>query len=140
MKITIFRIIMFSYLLLSLVVLVTYSQAMKPYKVTWEGQHISIRGACRAIKKPVPLHTLGTYKVDAPNGSVIITREGISTNPEELNLKLRGIYFYYIGPLNQSVVLRLTPQPRTDRLALYLGLTLVGGVSVALAFRMLGFE
>ncbi|AJC72725.1 hypothetical protein X802_05610 [Thermococcus guaymasensis DSM 11113] len=140
MKITIFRMMLISCLLLSLVAVITYSQAMEPSEASWEGENLRLPGTCRLIMHPVPLKTLGDYVVDATNGSTIITPEGVEEAPEELHLKVRGVYFYYLGPVNQSVVLRLTPKPETGRVVTYLGLTFLGGVGVAFAFRVLGFE
>lgn len=67
------------------------------------------------------------YRVDVPNGSTLITPSGILKGPGKIHLKLRGVYFYYPGPMNETVVVRLIPKPEIGNLALYLGLGFIGG-------------
>jgi len=140
MRTSFLRIFLSAYLLLAITFLITYSSSLDEITRTWEGNNLNITGMCRVVGEPVPLGVSGLYEVDFPKGVHVITTKEAITKAGKADVNTRGVYIEFAKPINESVQVKMKPIPDWKGVLLALTASLVGGVAVASAFRIIGLE
>ncbi|MDV3103997.1 hypothetical protein [Thermococcus waiotapuensis] len=140
MKASFLKIFLAAYLLLAITFIITYNSSMESTSRSWERISLNLPGMCRVVGEPVPLRISGLYRMDFPEGVHIVTPGGTITEPGKIEVTTRGVYIEFTKPINESVQVKIEAVPDWKGAGLALIASLVGGVVVASAFRILGLE